>query len=168
MPTTSIFKDASSRMPYSPSLPSAFPNLRIFVPHKVRRKWRATKGRLRVGQSPASNVFALHTSFSPSDTIKALHKHQWSLYDFQYFGLAILGIFCLSIMQEPSPFVKTLIASALITSLILPITSQFFLPFLPIIAWLTFWYSCKYVTIRLPFSGHHDFAPEAPCFRTES
>lgn len=141
------FKNPMSRMPSSPQFPSAFPNLRIFVPHKVRRKWRATKGRLRVGQSPASNVFALQTSFSPSDTIKALHRHQWSLYDFQYFGLAVLGIFCLSIMQEPGPMIKTLIATGLMISLILPATRQFFLPFLPIAAWLILWYSCKYVML---------------------
>ena len=54
---------------------------------------------------------------------------------------------------------KTLVATALITSLILPVTSQFFLPFLPIIAWLVLWYSCKYVMIAfldlswLPFLG---------------
>ena len=48
---------------------------------------------------------------------------------------------------------KTVIATALITSLILPVTSQFFLPFLPIIAWLVLWYSCKYVmTVILHFS----------------
>lgn len=135
----------ATRIPYSPRLPSAFPNLRIFVPHKVRRKWRATKGRLRVGQSPASNVFALQTSFSPAETIQALRRHQWSLYDFQYFGLAVLGIFCLSIMQEPGPMLKTLIATCLMISLILPVTRQFFLPFLPIAAWLIFWFSCKYV-----------------------
>lgn len=40
---------------------------------------------------------------------------------------------------------KTLIATALMISLILPITRQFFLPFLPIGAWLVLWYSCKYV-----------------------
>jgi hypothetical protein len=133
------------QMPYSPRFPGALPNLRILVPHKVRRKWRATSARLRIGQSPASNVFQLQTSFSPADTIHALRKHQWSLYDFQYLGLAVLGIFCLSIIGPPGPgpMFKTFVATLLLLSLTLPITRQFFLPFLPVIGWLVLFYSAK-------------------------
>jgi len=140
-----ISSDYLPRMPYSAQMPSALPNLRLFIPHKVRRKWRATKGRLRVGQSPASNVFKLQTSFSPADTIQALRTHQWSLYDFQYFGLAVLGIFCMSIAQFPGPMMKTLVATLFMISVIVPISRQFFLPFLPIAAWLLLWSSAKYV-----------------------
>jgi len=131
-------------MPSSPRLPRAS-NLRILVPHKVRRRWRATTARLRIGQSPASNIFRLQTSLSPADTIRALRKHQWSLYDFQYFALAILGIFCLSIIGPPGPgpMFKTMVATLLMISLILPITRQFFLPFLPIAGWLVLFYSAK-------------------------
>jgi hypothetical protein len=138
-------RDYIPRMSYPPRLPTALPDFRILVPHKIRRKWRATSQRLRVGQSPASNIFKLQTSFSPSDTIRALRKHQWSLYDFQYFGLAVLGIFCLCIIGSPGPgpMFKTIVATLLITSLVLPITRQFFLPFLPIIGWLVLFYSAK-------------------------
>lgn len=132
-------------MPYTAQMSTALPNLGLFVPHKVRRKWRATKGRLRVGQSPASNVFKLQTSFSPADTIQALRTHHWSYYDFQYFGLAVLFIFCLSIAQYPSPMMKTLVATLFMISVILPVTRQFFLPFLPIAGWLLLWSSGKYV-----------------------
>lgn len=78
--------------------------------------------------------------------------HKWSFWDGQYLILAIFGIFCLSIIEHPGPLVKTLISTLLILSLILPITRQFFLPFLPIASWLVLFYSCRYVIAGLiPF-----------------
>lgn len=136
---------------FAPVLPeglSHLPNMRFLIPRQVRRRWRATKGRLRVGQSPASNVFRLQTSWSPTDTIAALRTHQWSLYDFQYLGLAILGIFCLSIMENPGPMVKTFGATALLLSLVFPVTSQFWLPTLPVVGWIILFFSCRYVTLH--------------------
>lgn len=133
---------------FAPALPeglSNLPNMRFLIPRQVRRRWRATKGRLRVGQSPASTLFRLQTSWSPTDTIAALRTHQWSLYDFQYFGLAILGIFCLSIMENPGPMVKTFGATALLLSLVFPVTSQFWLPTLPVVGWIILFFSCRYV-----------------------
>jgi hypothetical protein len=118
---------------------------RGLVPHKIRRKWRATKARVRSGQSAASAISALETSWSPADTIKALRQHRWSLYDGQYILLVVVAVFCLSIMGFPSPLFRTFVAALLITSLLIPITRQFFLPFLPIIGWLVLFYSCKYV-----------------------
>jgi membrane-associated phospholipid phosphatase len=57
----------------------------------------------------------------------------------------IIGIFSLSLIQAPGPMGKTAIASLLLTSLLLPITRQFFLPFLPVAAWLIFFYACQFV-----------------------
>jgi hypothetical protein len=59
----------------------------------------------------------------------------------------IIGIFSLSVIQSPGPFGKTAMASLLMTSLLLPITRQFFLPFLPIASWLFFFYACQYVIL---------------------
>jgi inositol phosphorylceramide synthase catalytic subunit len=132
------------------------------IPQKLRRKWRATKARIR-GASPTTTVTKLESSLSPSDTIRALRKHHWSVYDGQYILLAMLAIFCLSIMTFPSPLFRTFIASLLITSLLIPLTRQFFLPFLPIIGYLVLFYSCKYV-VELIATGHfideiHRFIP---------
>lgn len=118
---------------------------RSYVPYKLRRKWRATKARIASGKSPASSITNLNTSFSPADTIRALRRHRWSLYDGQYFLLAVLAIFCLSIMSFPSPLFRTFVASLLLTGLVIPVTRQFLLPFLPIAGWLVLFYSCKYV-----------------------
>lgn len=127
----------------SVKLPRAVPSLRFLVPHKVRRKWRATGSRIHSRIAPASSLTALNLSFSPTDTIKALSQHQWSLYDVQYLLLLLTGIFVLCIVETPGPMIKTPLATLIIVSLILPITRQFFLPTLPILGWLTFFYSCK-------------------------
>lgn len=112
--------------------------------NRIRRKFGS---RLRSGQSPASNLAKLQTSFDPNDTIRSLRAHTWSIYDGQYLILMILGIFCLSVIEEPGALAKTSIATLLMLSLLLPITRQFFLPFLPIAIYLVMFYSCRYVII---------------------
>ena len=114
--------------------------MKLLVPHRLRRKLRS---KLRNRQSPASSITALQTSFSPADTLRSLQSHRWSLYDGQYLLLAILGIFSLYIIEFPGTLIKTTVASLLLFSLVLPITRQFFLPFLPIAAWLIFFYACR-------------------------
>ncbi|TQB70653.1 Aureobasidin resistance protein Aur1 [Monascus purpureus] len=108
----------------------------------MRRKIRS---KLRSRVAPASSIAALQTSFSPLDTLRALQKHQWTLYDFQYMFLLIIGIFSLSIIAVPGPLTKTAMATLLLISLLMPITRQFFLPFLPIAAWLTLFYACQFI-----------------------
>lgn len=119
-------------------------SFKLLMPYRMRRKLRS---RLRSRVSPTSSIASLQTSFSPKDTLRSLQSYRWSVYDFQYLLLMIIGIFSLSII-EASPLTKTALASLLLTSLLLPITRQFFLPFLPIAAWLIFFYACQYVLIR--------------------
>lgn len=114
--------------------------IQLLVPHRLRRKLRS---KLRNRQSPASSIAALQTSFSPTHTIRALQSHRWSLYDGQYLLLALLGIFSLCVIQSPGPLVKTTVATLLLTSLVLPITRQFFLPFLPVAAYLILFYTAS-------------------------
>ncbi|KAL1794150.1 hypothetical protein ACET3X_007571 [Alternaria dauci] len=122
---------------------SALPSL---IPHRVRRKWRATKSRIRSRQAPTSSIAGLETSFSPSDTLRSLRTHSWSIYDAQYLFLAIVAIFSLSVSEAPGPFAKTFIATLLMTGLCLPITRQFLLPLLPTLTWLFLFSSCKYIS----------------------
>lgn len=122
---------------------SALPS---FIPHRMRRKWRATKSRIRSRQSVTSSIASLETSISPSDTLKSLRTHPWSIYDAQYLFLAIVAIFSLSVSEAPGPFAKTFVAGLLMTGLCLPITRQFLLPLLPTLTWLLLFSSCKYVT----------------------
>lgn len=117
-----------------------------FVPHRLRRKWRATRSRIRSRQSPTSSLSSLETSFSPADTLRSLRTHDWSIYDGQYLVLAIVAIFALSVSESPGPFAKTFVAALMMLGLVLPITRQFLLPGLPTLTWLLLFSSCKYVS----------------------
>lgn len=115
-------------------------SIQLLVPHRMRRKLRS---KLRSRLSPTSSISSLQTSFSPVDTLRSLQSHRWTLYDFQYLLLLIVGIFSLSMIEVPGPLAKTAIFTLLLVSLLLPITRQFFLPFLPIAGWLVFFYACQ-------------------------
>lgn len=113
----------------------------------LNRMRRKLGSRLRSGQSPGSSLATLQTSFKPADTIRSLRAHKWSIYDSQYVLLAVLGAFCLSIMEYPGLIIKTSVSTLLAISLILPVTRQFFLPLLPVVAWLLLFFSCRYVIV---------------------
>lgn len=115
-------------------------SFQLLVPHRMRRKLRS---KLRSRLSPTSSISSLQTSFSPVDTLRSLQGHSWTPYDFQYLLLLIVGIFSLSVIEVPGPLMKTSAFTLLLISLLLPITRQFFLPFLPVAGWLTFFYSCQ-------------------------
>ncbi|KAJ5736196.1 uncharacterized protein N7483_001321 [Penicillium malachiteum] len=117
-------------------------SFQLLVPHRMRRKIRS---KLRSRISPTSSIANLQTSFSPADTLRSLQSHRWTMYDFQYLLLLIIGIFSLTVMQSPGPLAKTAISTLLLFSLLMPITRQFFLPFLPIAGWLIFFYACQFV-----------------------
>lgn len=115
-------------------------SIQLLVPHRLRRKLRS---KLRNRQSPASSIASLQTSFSPADTLRALQNHKWTVYDGQWLLLAVLGIFSLSIIESPGPLFKMAVATLLLASLLFPITRQFFRPFMPIAAYLIWFYSCR-------------------------
>ncbi|GAB7347451.1 hypothetical protein MBLNU459_g4367t1 [Dothideomycetes sp. NU459] len=139
--------DSTQRFFSRSKFPIAMPSLPTILPHRLRRKFRSTRSKIRSRQTPTSSTLSsLQTSFNPADTLNTLRTHQWSVYDAQYVFLAIIGIFSLCIMQSPGPLPKTAIATLLLLSLLLPITRQFFLPFLPIAAWLVFFYSCQFIS----------------------
>ncbi|MCJ1373788.1 Aureobasidin resistance protein Aur1 [Loxospora ochrophaea] len=144
MRTTSPFSSRNAQAIFSKSkLPFSWsPSLPVLIPHRIRRKLRS---RIRSRQSPSSSLSSLQTSFSPADTLRTLRAHRWSFYDGQYLILIILATFSLSITPFPGPFIKTAVVTLLLTSLILPITRQFFLPFLPIGTWLFFFYACGFI-----------------------
>ncbi|KAI9743331.1 MAG: Aureobasidin resistance protein Aur1 [Claussenomyces sp. TS43310] len=112
------------------------------IPHRLQRKIRS---RLRARQSPASSITALQTSFSPYQSLRALRKHKWSIYDAQFLFLIILAVFSLCITPTPGPIEKTAAVALLILLLLMPATRQFFLPFLPIGTWLLFFFSCRFI-----------------------
>ncbi|KAF8530484.1 PAP2-domain-containing protein [Hysterangium stoloniferum] len=82
-------------------------------------------------------VSTLDTSFSPRLTISRLKTHKYTLLD----G----AIFWLVVMEEPSFPTKLIIPLLYGLALLIPITSQFFLPAIPIFAWLLTFYTSRYI-----------------------
>lgn len=136
-PTSSKDKQSQIQIPWR--------SIQLLVPHRLRRKLRS---KLRNRSSPASSVTTLQTSFSPADTLRSLQQHKWTWHDGQWVILAFLGTFSLCIIESPGPLAKMAVATLIGTSLILPITRQFFLPFMPIAAYLIWFYSARYVSIK--------------------
>ncbi len=138
-PSRDRFQETYSKAKIPFSWPSSIPSL---IPHRMRRKLRS---KVRSRQSPSSSFASIETSVSPADTLQALRAHRWSFYDGQYVILVILGIFTLCIIPSPGPLAKTGVSTLLLASLIIPATRQVFLPLLPVITWLGFFYACGYV-----------------------
>ncbi|KAK4981430.1 Phosphatidylinositol:ceramide phosphoinositol transferase (IPC synthase) [Elasticomyces elasticus] len=145
-PYFSLPPNSTQRFFTTAKFPTSWPSLPTLLPHRIRRKFRSTRSKIRSRQTPASALAELQTSFTPADTLRSLRAHQWSYYDGQYLFLMLVGIFSLSIIQSPGPLVKTLVATLLMTSLILPVTRQFTLPCLPIFTWLVLFYACQFIS----------------------
>ena len=106
---------------------------------------------------PVSSISTLSVSCSFSDALNSLYHHQWSFRDGHYFILANIIILALYIMGDVGMMLKGFIAVMLLFLLMLPVTSQFFLPFLPIATWLFLLFSSKYV-VRCLFPSIHYIA----------
>jgi hypothetical protein len=108
----------------------------------ARRHRRRLRSWVRSRQSPAATALgALETSANPLRSLATLRRHRWRRHDAQYLLLAALGLFALALTPQGRPF--KLAASALALALLaMPVTQQFVLPFLPIAAWLVFFYAC--------------------------
>lgn len=146
MPQPTLYNSPDSPTFMKSKLPFSWPNVPNPIPRRYRRRLRS---KFRSGQSPASSLGNLQTSFNPADSLRALRVHRWSVYDGQYLILIIIAIFSLSISQAPGPLIKTGAASLLILALLMPITRQFFLPVLPIFTWLVFFFNARYVLLSL-------------------
>ena len=113
-------------------------------PPSAVRRWV-----LRINQAArnASDLTTISFSLNPQDTIQALKRHKWTYMDLHHLFLFCLLAFAFTIAKLHF-LLKFLAISAIITVLLIPITSQFFLPFLPIATWLIFFFSCRYVHPR--------------------
>ena len=90
-------------------------------------------------------VGRLDKSLSPSDTIQKLRKHNWVLSDSIYLFEILLATFWIVIMQAPGFPLKLLIPIGYTILLLVPFTSQFFLPGAPILLWVLSWYSNRFI-----------------------
>lgn len=64
---------------------------------------------------------------------------------FKYGFLLFIALFSMYVMEEPRFPFKLVIPALYTVTLLLPVTSQFFLPAAPIFAWLVLFYSCQFI-----------------------
>lgn len=59
--------------------------------------------------------------------------------------MALSFTFCFFVIDNPPFLVRLAIASLLVLACLIPVTSQFFFPFLPIACWLILFYTCQFI-----------------------
>ncbi|KAJ6632567.1 hypothetical protein B0H10DRAFT_2172302 [Mycena sp. CBHHK59/15] len=111
----------------------------------VRPGSAITQTALNVWQAFVAAVGRLDKSLSPRDTISRLRRHTFTWSDSIYiFHLASVA-FWLPLMQVPAYPVKLVIPLLFSVALLVPFTSQFFLPASPVFAWLLMYYTSRFI-----------------------
>ncbi|KAI0337883.1 PAP2-domain-containing protein [Trametopsis cervina] len=100
---------------------------------------------LRVWTAFVAAVGRLDKSLSPSDTLQKFRRHNFTLSDSIYLFQIFLATFWLAIMQVPGYPYKLLIPLLYIIALLIPFTSQFFVPASPIFSYLLAFYSNHFI-----------------------
>ncbi|CAA7264070.1 unnamed protein product [Cyclocybe aegerita] len=99
--------------------------------------------------SDISNAFVagvarLDKSLSPSVTIQRLRAHTFTISDSVYVFHIALATLWLTLMQMPPFPYKLIIPILYAIALLVPLTSQFFIPATPVFAWLLTFYSSRF------------------------
>ena len=91
-------------------------------------------------------VARMDKSLDPRDTIRRLQNHTFTLSDLVYLIHIINSAFWLVIMRVPRfPIIKLLIPVLHIGLLLVPFTSQFFLPALPVTTYVITFFSSQFI-----------------------
>ncbi|GMM35120.1 hypothetical protein DASC09_024450 [Saccharomycopsis crataegensis] len=90
-----------------------------------------------------NSISKLQTSLDMKETMSRIKQHIWNRWDLQYILVFALLAFDYYIIEFPGLLFKTMVGTLLILALLIPATSQFFFPALPILTWLITFYSCS-------------------------
>ena len=99
-------------------------------------------------------VGRLDKSLSPADTFHRLRAHSFARSDAVYILHLLLALFWLTIMQVPAYPYKLAIPLLYAIALLVPFTSQFFIPAIPIFAWLLAFYTNRFIPADLRPAVH--------------
>ncbi|KAG6897404.1 hypothetical protein C0992_001911 [Termitomyces sp. T32_za158] len=121
-------------------LERASPNLGALLHSLIMRKALNT-----VAQAFLAAVSRLDKSLSPSVTINRLRKHHFTAADSIHLFHIANATFWLFLMQEPGFPLKLIIPAMWSLALLVPFTSQFFLPATPVFMWLITYYSSRFI-----------------------
>jgi inositol phosphorylceramide synthase catalytic subunit len=98
-----------------------------------------------VRQAFVSAIGRLDKSLSPRDTIQRFRQHTFQLSDLIYIFHILLASFWLTIMQSPGFPLKLMIPILYAIALLIPLTSQFFVPATPVFAWVLTFYTSRFI-----------------------
>ncbi|RDB21983.1 Inositol phosphorylceramide synthase catalytic subunit aur1 [Hypsizygus marmoreus] len=98
-----------------------------------------------VVQALIAGVGRLDKSFSPAVTLTRLRKHHFTVSDSVYLFHIANATFWLFLMQVPGFPLKLMIPALYTLALLVPFTSQFFIPATPIFAWLITYYTSRFI-----------------------
>lgn len=96
-------------------------------------------------QALVAAVGRLDKSFSPSVNLNRLRKHTFTASDTIYLFHIALATFWLTIMEVPGFPLKLVIPMLYTIALLIPFTSQFFIPATPVFAWLLTFYTSRFI-----------------------
>lgn len=99
----------------------------------------------RVVSALQAAIGRLDKSLSPKDTLNRLRQHEFVLSDTVYIFQLALATFWITIMQSPSFPLKLMIPILYTIALLIPFTSQFFVPATPVFSWLLTFYSSRFI-----------------------
>ena len=115
---------------------------------RIRLKQDGTLG--RISNAFLSQTSRLDTSISPASTIAKLRSHKITKGDLIYVLHAAGALFWLYIMEEPT-YLKLAVSICMILGLLIPLTSQFLVPAIPVLAWVLTFYSSRFLSpVRRP------------------
>ncbi|KAF8063409.1 hypothetical protein FPV67DRAFT_1608941 [Lyophyllum atratum] len=96
-------------------------------------------------QALVAGVGRLDKSFSPAVTLNRLRKHHFTLADSIHIFHIANALFWLILMQVPGFPLKLAIPVLWTLALLIPFTSQFFLPATPVFMWLITYYTSRFI-----------------------
>ncbi|EON98008.1 putative pap2 superfamily protein [Phaeoacremonium minimum UCRPA7] len=114
------------------------------IPPSFRPNRRRSRTKSRPTYDDKPDITKLQTSFNPLDGVRALLRQRWHFLDIQYFILAFLMAFSMTI--APMPTVVRVVVPILTTFLLLmPATRQFFLPSMVIWVYLLYFFCSRFI-----------------------
>lgn len=99
----------------------------------------------RVGAALTAAVARLDKSFSPQDTVNRMAQYKFSTADIGFAIQFVLALFWLTIMKSPGFPLKLLIPILYTIAVLVPFTSQFFVPASPIFSYLLTFYTSRFI-----------------------
>ncbi|GAA5995955.1 phosphatase PAP2 family protein [Rhodotorula paludigena] len=106
--------------------------MRLYLPPKIRDPLLGAVSRLEI-------------SFDVQLSLRRVKRYGFKLgRDWEYVADLLLALFSLYVMAQPVVF-KLFLIVAYTAALLIPFTSQFFLPATPVFTWLLFFYSSQFI-----------------------